>query len=636
MDKRITKIYLNNYKGYFGEYEPILLSKGENVLIYGENGSGKSSLYKAINHFFLSSRDSTITFAKNKHKIRENGEIKIEFSDFDVINSKVIESSEVCYNFTNNTSTNQVQFIQDAALIKGFLDYTDLLKIYFHDDPKPNLFELIVLIILGDHIPVSSGGNFKFKERWSQLQDDLKVKCYTRNDVIHKTALNFLPTFEIHLRSTLDEIFEKTNFYLQTYFIDFNIELDYDLLPLNFNYEDYKSDWYTDADLRLKVKKNGVHYNDGYSDYLNEARLSAIAICMYLSSLSITNNNFDIKILYLDDVFIGLDSGNRIPILKILQHDFSQYQIFISTYDRHWFELAKRQFQIFSNKHWSFLEIFVGNDIDSNGIKINKPIINRGKSYYERGTYYLHHDTQPDYPAAANYFRKALEELLGTQLPDYEIVDNDFNRLPEYKLSKYITICHDFLKKINDSTTHIDTINSHLYTLLHPLSHYEITTHIYKRELESVEYSFYKLRDQLKSLDLKNTYQCVKGKNSRLRMGFTISTHPLEFFYYEFKLQESLLLFRKADGSLNLTSSKCNIIKIETIKDGKSTYKKDISKKDLNFHYESITEAVTKTHHHIVNVNSKNIPSPNDEIDLIEYHNGITWESLRNIMIWKQ
>ncbi|SIT03572.1 AAA family ATPase [Chryseobacterium gambrini] len=635
MEKKITKIQLNNYKGYFGEYEPISLLKAENVLIYGENGSGKSSLYKAINNFFLSSRDNSVLFAKNKHNENEDGAITIEFSDYDVTNSKIIESSEINYQFSSTTSNHNVQFIQDAALTKGFLDYTDLLKIYFHDDPKPNLFELIVLIILGDHIPVSSGGNFKFKERWDKLQKDLIDYSYTRNDWTHRRAFNFLPIFETHLRSTLDEVFQKTNHYLDKYFIDFNIELEYTLLPLTFNYEDYKSDWFTTADLRLQVKKNGVTYENGYSDYLNEARLSAIAICMYLSTLSITNDNFDIKILYLDDVFIGLDSGNRIPILKILQDDFGDYQKFISTYDRHWYELAKRQFQIYNPDSWKFLEIYVGYDFDVNGMKINKPIINIGSDYYEKGTFYLHHDTKPDYPAAANYFRKALEELLSTSLPSCEIVDSDNTKIPEYKLGKFITICHNVLKKTGHDVTHINTINSHLYTLLHPLSHHETTTLVYKRELESIEHAFFKLKEQLRNIDYLTNYQCIQGGNSRLRIHFKISLADKHIQNYEFILQEPLLIFKKADGTLELIDCKCYITRLEGIKNGTFFFQKDVKKEDPHFQYKSFIEAVYKTYDHIINHEGLSFTRPIKAIDVIEYYNGKTWEALQNILIWK-
>ena len=57
---------------------------------------------------------------------------------------------------------------------------------------SPILFELIILNLLGEHIPHSTGGNFKFRERWNQLQEDLTINAYTRKERCHQNALSFL------------------------------------------------------------------------------------------------------------------------------------------------------------------------------------------------------------------------------------------------------------------------------------------------------------------------------------------------------------------------------------------------------------------------------------------------------------
>ena len=102
---------------------------------------------------------------------------------------------------------------------------------------------------------------------------------------------------------------------------------------------------------------------------------------IYIAALVNTpQNNLDFKILYLDDIFIGLDMSNRLPLLDILKNFkkpiieqfvdaendnaivervqrvggevqtepesfFKTYQIFISTYDRFWFQVAKNWFE---------------------------------------------------------------------------------------------------------------------------------------------------------------------------------------------------------------------------------------------------------------------------------------------------
>lgn len=45
--RRITKISIDNYRAYIEPLD-LELPAGENLLVYGENGSGKSSLFKAL------------------------------------------------------------------------------------------------------------------------------------------------------------------------------------------------------------------------------------------------------------------------------------------------------------------------------------------------------------------------------------------------------------------------------------------------------------------------------------------------------------------------------------------------------------------------------------------------------------
>ena len=54
--------------------------------------------------------------------------------------------------------------------------------------------------------------------------------------------------------------------------------------------------------------------------FLNEARLSAIAISIYLGMIKRHVQAIPCKILFLDDIFIGLDIANRLPLLDILEN----------------------------------------------------------------------------------------------------------------------------------------------------------------------------------------------------------------------------------------------------------------------------------------------------------------------------
>ena len=57
---RITDIHIKNYRAFYGEHHICLDKDGKNLMVYGENGSGKSSLYWALKLFVDSSRKSSI------------------------------------------------------------------------------------------------------------------------------------------------------------------------------------------------------------------------------------------------------------------------------------------------------------------------------------------------------------------------------------------------------------------------------------------------------------------------------------------------------------------------------------------------------------------------------------------------
>lgn len=633
MAKKIIRVKLNNYRAYFDEYEIGNFEKGENLLVYGENGSGKSSLYKSLHGFFTSSTNAAIPFVKNRYRTAEEGLVEVTFSDYDAASVDLIANTASSFVFASINSTNNQPFIQTSSLVKGFLDYTDLLKVYFHSGARPNLFELIVLNLLGDHIPVASGGNFRFAVKWKQLQNDLITIPYTRNDNCHKRALAELPVFQTHLLSTLGLIFTELNRLLANYFPDLNLVLGFDLLPITFNYTGWKHDWHTTADLRLNVTKDGVAIVGDYSDELNEARLSAISVCLYLASLLVNPTNVDVKILYLDDVFIGLDAGNRLPILAILRNEFSSYQIFISTYDRHWFELSKRYFDLNSPGRWKSLEIYVG-QLNAGNIQTTKPILVVGKSNYEKAIHYLHHRVKPDYPAAANYLRKALEELIQKYIPKYELADIQSVQFPDHKLTALLYRSQAFLDKIGLSTAHVNNILALLNTLIHPLSHYEISSPIYKGELQLIASQYESLLNQVINLDLTNDFKCVLEPAIKIRITFVVDQATQHFLYYEVVLKEPVIMFRNAVANSILSKSACYVNKLYGYQNGNLLPGGFSPKKEHpNHSYTSLKDATDKIYAFVTSQGTVFAQSA-DFITDLEYYDINSWKKLQPRLVW--
>lgn len=625
--KRITKLEISNFRAFFDSYE-IELSKGENLLIYGENGSGKSSLFKSLKNFLSSSQDTRYPYIKHHNKIADEGILSFTFNDYDPITNTITSSFGQVISFGSSVvTTDTEQFIKTGELTKGFLDYKALLAVYNHSEAQPNLFELIVQNLFKDFIPTHLGGTQPIGNKFGQLKNDIET-AYTTRTWQYRNAITEMTVFEVLLRNVLNEVFQQLNDFLNTYF-NLDLTVSYALTPLESvdNWRDIPTV------LQFELRLNGILIQH-QSDFLNEARLSALAICLYLSIIKRNPQPIDFKVLFLDDVFIGLDLTNRLPILEIIRNEFSDYQVFISTYDRHLYELAKRKFETESPFKWKAIELYVGKD-QIGAQPVDRPILVVGESYYEKASKYLHNRSKPDYPAAANYFRKALEQLIQEFIPKWETADAENTQIPDYQLTQLTLRTKRFLNNAGHSTKHIDEILSLLSSLLHPLSHHEISSPIYKGELLIIENSFQKLKDQLLSLEIPKNYKCCVEQGARLKMTFEISSSTNHFCYYELVLKSPLTM--KRNGSAMPVISKVHCVADKCYGHNGATQYTSFNpdKKKAEFNYESLEDAYDTIHAFLSSqVHIGTFPKVSNYLTTIEHHDGTNWQPINNKIIW--
>jgi AAA domain len=628
--KRITSIQLENYRAFHNNYSEIDIPKGQNVLIYGENGSGKSSMFKALNDFITSSRLPK-TFTTNRYSQNIHGKIEIKFADFSTNPWTELPNTTQSFIFSDTASPNQTGFLQVASLAKGFLEYRDLLDVYLHKEARPNLFDLIVKTLLANYIPINFGASYRLGVKWNQLQKKLIDESYTRLDRNHKNALVELVTYENNLRSTLDVIFNDLNQMLTTYFGELSIQLSYDLAPLNFIYGSAKWEWTTQSDLRLNVIKDGVLIVGDYSDILNEARLSAFAICLYLASLK-RNPLVDYQILYLDDIFVGLDAGNRLPILKIIENEFQDYQVFISTYDRHWYELASRYFKK-SLQNWLSFEFYVGKGTE-NTIMFDKPIITRGSSIFEKAVKYLNHNTDPDYPAAGNNFRKYLEELLPQYIPTIELTGVNKEQIADFKITKIIELSIAFLNRTFNDPSNLQSIYGLLHGLVHPLSHYSIKGPVYKGELLIIQRSIQALESQLIALDWRNNYKAVLEKGKPIRLTFCVDHATNHYFYYELALKSNLWIKdNPGQAPIMCRTGGCRAVRYYG-QNGQVPYQGGRANANhSHYNYNSLEDAFNTIHQYLNTIVAFPMPQAG-YLSYCEWAGPNGWEPLSNLIVW--
>lgn len=530
--KWITEIVLNNYRA-FGKPETIIIPYGSHLLIYGENGSGKSSIFNGLRDFFSSSvQEPKTKFNLNKFE-EANGNLKgnviLKLSE------SVNDSNPVVLKFAEpfDQSNHQQPIIILANKFKGFLDYKRMLKIHALDIPEseqPNIFDLLIKELLSEHrVPDPKGGvttvellseykrlteiltttksrfsNSALKEiqeritaideqieeitdRAPKLGDlseseigakfDLDNEKEEYNDAIKIIeAKELLVKLNTSLFELLKKVFTIANNYLNTYFKN-KISIDLNYRPFEYDERENKMI----ETLSLKIRYAGLEINS-YQAFLNEARLSSLAICIYLASIKTFEPDSDsLKVLYLDDVFIGLDTSNRFPLLEIIKKEFIEkgFQVFISTYDRDWFELSQNWFQIKLKGKTKAIELFIDDNNNSN--TPDSPVIKQTETNLEKAEVYF---KAKDYPAAGNCIRKECEAILKRLLVDTYKCDNEGNPIKELE---------HLLNRVREQFTDLnipypdELINSlkiFRKSFLNPSSHDDKGSPLFKREIE--------------------------------------------------------------------------------------------------------------------------------------------------------
>jgi len=491
MDKKITKITIKNYRAFYNQpdTEPytIEVPNGENLLIYGENGSGKSSLYHALYDFLEASDFPEKQFIENLFSqtvIDDEKYIEIEFSDIEKdATTGIITIIPKPYKFDKSNKP-EADFIKDTLQIKAFLSYRDILNTHILETnyKNPNLFEIIVKVLLKDYMSIFTL-NISIKDYYETISRTItEVKRFEESRKKHTDTL--IDNFNMSVDEGLNLIKDKTNEYLEIFNSKIKITVPQDTKFLR------RENKLLSGNLRLNIVYANREVNV-YQLFLNEARLSALAISMYLAAIYKSTYKPEYKILFLDDIFIGLDTSNRIPLLKILNEDFKDFQIVMTTYDKQWYEVAKQFFGTKSKDNWKYFEMYV----DDFTYPYEIPVIIPFKSNIDKAEKYL---AKHDYPACGIYLRKECERILDYLLkPEHHkrVENNKQCKTNPKNLNALINNFKSFCENENIEYKQFEDLGVYKDAVLNPLSHNDINLPIYKEELLSIIRILKKLND---------------------------------------------------------------------------------------------------------------------------------------------
>ena len=464
---KITKIEIKNFKAFYGTYQIDLHKAGKNLLIYGENGSGKTSLYKALELFLDSSENDTIDFKDHQNLFNaDKGYIKLHLRTDPTSNEHVYEWSD------DVKETVDLPIIT-ASKNKGFFDYKALLRTHYlhYENDTVNVFDLLIENLLANVINDATGQSLA--EEWQNISE--QIPLVPTHDI--DTFEAQIDIFNVGLATQLEKLQTKASEILRKFgYEDTFVALDFGFQGIMY---DRTRETPSNPGIPLKVKFFDEDL-PAHHRFLNEAKLSAIALAIYFAGFLLQPQS-DLRILALDDVLIGLDMSNRIPVLDILKAYFSEedYQIFLTTYDKTWYEIVKQRTD---QKDWKYTEFYF-----SQTDEYEVPIYLEDKAYLEKAREYL---DSKDYKACAIYVRTAFEALIEGFCESKHLLVKYYrnpNKRDSEHFWKAIKIENEKrIEKQNPVLLNqglIKEIELYRTRILNPLSHANITN-IHKKELE--------------------------------------------------------------------------------------------------------------------------------------------------------
>ncbi len=500
---RIQKIEISNFKGFYDICVIDLHKRCKNLLVYGENGSGKSSLFQGLDLFLESDvkkhdfkayqnifavgdredYDEEIDHDNPKKQPANTGFIRLTLRED-------INSGEQTYEWAPNIWETGKPIILEANKAKGFLDYKSLLETYFlhRHEETVNLFDLLIKNLLADII--NDITNNTFLSDWISLLQLVEGSMTKPNR--DKLEIQ-IQQFNLGLRAKLDELKINASEILRAF--EYNIEISLHFSEVNYKHEKKKQDRKIEGQsIILRVELSDRPFGRHHI-FLNEAKLSAIALSIYLASLLLIPPP-QLKLLVLDDVLIGLDMSNRLPVLDVLEQFFPEHQKIITTYDRQWYEMVSLRTD---SADWKYVEFYRGH---FDGFDI--PILKGDQSNLDKAREHL---KAKDYKACAVYIRSEFE-LTIKKLADKKRLKVKYSKSPERVSSEdFWTAIKD--ARIKDLCTgqRIPILSSKIVKkieisrkfILNPLNHSHFMN-VYEKELDDAIIAVSELRAEIQAI----------------------------------------------------------------------------------------------------------------------------------------
>ena len=512
----ISKITIDGFKAFPQEFE--LNLDGKNLLMYGENGSGKSSIYYAL-HSLLQSQckdKCSIYFSTthpesivNKYTNKPNAKVEIKFEGSDVAYS----ISQAGYNESVPQATSPLRdlngkcvFINHKFLFNVFSfrnsQYIDLFPVFIKDilpftltrDQSKYISELYDEAVAKIK---RKGNGYKIDDTYKDLirkfNEETKhiIGLINQNAVSTATDIfnnNFRDMGDRKLKISLeyndnrDDIPQPNKSYW--------LRLGYRYHPVEIAGRIENKKLSTELEvlqpvITLKVEElqdDNVTYKPvpKPQTQFNEAKLTAIALSIRFALLN-TVDPADGRFLALDDMLISLDMSNRAKVVDFLLKISDKYKIYLFTHDKMFFEYFKHKTKK-NQDAWVYKEIYMDYD--------KTPYIRNSEDYLGQAEHYI---KQHEYEIAGNFLRKEAEAFCKDFLPKKKQLTGDFAHLD---LNGLIMNCKDYAAESGVIDISIfNELDEHRKFILNPSSHDSYDVAKYGHEVKRCLQTLRKLRE---------------------------------------------------------------------------------------------------------------------------------------------
>ena len=495
----INKIHITGFKAFPNDFE--LELEGKHLLMYGENGSGKSSIYYALHCIFQAPLKSDAgkkyfdvaneQHLKNIDNIAADSKIWI---DFEGRHPFIYQIDKNGYNTTLIDGTHPL-----PASINGcFINHQFLFHFFnFRNSQSINLFPVFIKDILSFCKDEKSGLHI------GEMYDEITTSIVKRGKRIDPTYISNIEYFN----KAVKEVVENINIYASDIYnkhfrdddnLELQIRLRYDS-NLDNPTDDPNEYWLKYDKVIEYTKENGIlkehlssykklnkpfiglEISEGQSDgsfrkikkphtYFNEAKLTAIALSVRFALLNL-EKPADGRFLALDDMLISLDMSNRAKVVAFLLSISDKYKIYLFTHDKMFFEYFKHKTRC-SKQEWVYKEIYMDDS--------KAPYLRNSNDYLGQAEHFI---KQHEYEIAGNFCRKAAESIGKKFLPRKWQLSLDYTLLD---LNGLIQNCKTFASEsgVKDLSV-FEKLDEYRKFILNPSSHDNYDVVKYRYEVEN-------------------------------------------------------------------------------------------------------------------------------------------------------